>query len=381
MSLGNNAQKKLTFFVLPLKFFISHRLPIALQAQKKGYEIHVISISCEERDFIEEQGFIFHDLKIERKSVNPILEGKAIYHLYKLYRIIDPDIAHHITIKPVLYGTLAARLAGVGAVVNAFSGLGYVFTASGFKAAIMRNVIKLAYRLILRHSNLRSIIQNHDDMDYLVSKSIIRKDQAVLIKGSGVDLQKFTPIAEPTATPVVILPARLLKDKGVIEFVDAARLLRAKQIDVRMVLVGEIDAGNPSSVNQNAISSWVREGVIEYWGHREDMPFTFSQCNIVCLPSYREGLPRTLIEACAAGRAIITTDVPGCREMINPDKPNGILVPVKKSVELANAIEKLIKNPQERVSMAKNGRLIAEREFSIVNVVEKTISIYKTLLS
>lgn len=380
MSLRNKAKKKLIFFVLPLKFFISHRLPIAIQAQKEGYEIHIISTSCKEKTFIEEKGFIFHELNIRRKSANPFFELKAICNLYTLYRKINPDIVHHITIKPLLYGTLAAKFAGIKAIVNAFSGLGYIFTASGFKAAILRNSIKLAYRFILRHPNLRTIVQNRDDMNYLISESIVRKEQTVLIKGSGVDLDKFKPFPEPIGTPIVILPSRLLKDKGVIEFVDASNLLRNSNIKVRMVLIGEVDTGNPTSVNQEVINSWLKEGVIECWGYRKDMPVIISQCNLVCLPSYREGLPKALIEATASGRAIITTDVPGCREMIDSDNPNGILVQPRDPMSLANAIEKLINNPDLRHQMALNGRKMAERNFSIDLVVQKTMNIYSKLL-
>ena len=379
MKQENISQKKLVFFVLPLKFFISHRLPIARKAQQDGYEVHIISIASKEREIIEKQGFIFHDLNIKRKSTNPINEIRAIFHSYKLYRNIKPTIVHHITIKPVLYGTFAARLAGVKAIVNAFSGLGYVFTASGFKAAVLRNMIKLCYRLILRHPNLRTIIQNQDDMRYLISKSIIRKDQSVLIRGSGVDLDEFIPTPEPIGVPIVVLPARLLKDKGVIEFVEAAKTLEMNKVIVRMVLVGDIDSGNPSSITQNQIDEWVAEGIVEHWSFSSDMPETLSNANIVCLPSYREGLPKSLIEACAAGRAIITTDVPGCREVIDLEFKNGLMVPVKNSTAIADAIADLIENKEMRTKMAANGRRFAEKEFSVNNVVNKTLEIYKEL--
>jgi glycosyltransferase involved in cell wall biosynthesis len=373
-------QKKLLFFVFPIKFFLSHRLPIAIKAKEEGFDVHLISTSGDGEDVLLKHGINFHEINITRSKANPFQEFKIINQVYKIYKKIQPDIVHHITIKPVLYGTLAARLAGVKAVVNAFSGLGYVFTAKGLKAFIMRSIIKLAYRIILKHKNLTSIVQNHDDMNYLQSKSIINEKQTVLIKGSGVDLKNFKFTEEPVDVPVVILPARLLKDKGVVEFVDAAKILHKENVKVRMVLVGDIDLGNPSSVTNEELLEWSGQNIIEHWGFSSDMAKTIEKSNIVCLPSYREGLPKSLIEATACARAIITTDVPGCREMIDPKNVNGLIIPPRDSNALATAIEELINHPEKRHQMASNGREMAEREFSINQVVDKTIEIYAKLL-
>lgn len=372
--------KTLLFFVFPIKFFLSHRLPIAQKAIQFGYKVHLISTPGLGEDILKKEGIIFHPIEITRSDANLVQEIKTIYKLFSLYKEIKPDIVHHITIKPILYGTLVARLVNINAIVNAFSGLGHVFTANGLKIKIIRNFIQLAYRVILRHQNMVSIVQNNDDMIFLQKKSIIKKHQTVLIEGSGVDLNKFQPTAEPLDTPVVILPARLLKDKGVVEFVEAAIILSSKELNIKMVLVGDVDSGNPSSVTQQEIKAWTKSNIIEHWGYSSNMCHTFKKANIVCLPSYREGLPKSLIEAAAAGRAIITTDVPGCREMIDNKAPNGILVPAQNSAELAEAIADLIMNKHNRLQMAKNGRKLAEKKFSIELVVSKTMKIYKALL-
>ncbi|MBL4601815.1 MAG: glycosyltransferase family 4 protein [Emcibacteraceae bacterium] len=373
-------QKKLIFFVFPIKFFLSHRLPIAQKAIEEGYDVHLVSTSGDGESVLSENGIIFHEVKVTRSKANPFQEVSTIFQVYKIYKKIKPDIVHHITIKPVLYGTLAARLARVKSIVNAFSGLGYVFTAKGFKAGIIRNIIKIAYRIILRNKKLTSIVQNHDDMRFLQSISAIKADQAVLIKGSGVDLSEFSVKQEPDNIPVVIIPARLLKDKGVVEFVKAAEILKNKNIKVRMALVGDIDVGNPSSVTKKEILNWVELGWVEHWEFSTNMSETIQKANVICLPSYREGMPKALIEATASARAIITTDVPGCREMIDLQNINGILIPPKDSLALATAIEELINDPKKRHQMALNGRKMAEREFSIDQVVDKTLEIYDNLL-
>ncbi len=375
-----STKKKLLFFVFPINFFLSHRLPIALGAIKIGYEVHLISSDDAEKEMLKKHGIFFHPIKISRSKANPINEIATIIQLRKLYNNIQPDIVHHITIKPILYGTLVARICRIKAVVNAFSGLGYVFTAKGLVASLRRNCVILAYRLILKHKNLISIVQNNDDLNYLNSKSIICRNQTVLIRGSGVNLNEFRPTDEPSGVPIVILPARILKDKGVIEYVEAAQLLKYKNIAVRMVLAGAIDHGNPSALTYEEITDWTDKKIIEYWGHCKDMSSILQKVNIVCLPSYREGLPKTLIEAAASARAIVTTDVPGCREMIDTDNLNGILVPPFDAIAISEAIEELISFPTRRFAMAKNNRKLAERFFSIDQIVEKTLKIYAKLI-
>lgn len=371
-------EKRLLFVVNPPKFFLSHRLPIALAAQRAGYDVHVAVAETADTQAIRDAGLNVHVIPLTRSGSSPLRELATIRAIYDLYRRLSPSIVHHVTIKPVLYGTLAARLAKVPAVVNAISGLGYVFTAEGAKAALRRKLITWAYRLIFGHGNMKVIFQNSDDSGIFLKARIVRPDQCEYIKGSGVDLTVFRPAPEQPGPPVVVLPARLLKDKGVGEFVEAARLLKAEGVDARFVLVGESDFGNPTAVSETEINAWIAEGCVEWWGFRADMPEVLRQSHIVCLPSYREGLPKSLIEACAAGRPIVTTDVPGCRDVVT-DGENGVLASVADSYSLALMLKKLIGDITLRQEMGRKSRTRAENEFSIKSVVDKHFDIYNHL--
>jgi glycosyltransferase involved in cell wall biosynthesis len=300
--------------------------------------------------------------------------------LYFLYRCLRPDLVHHVTLKPVLYGGMAARLTRVPAVVNALTGLGYAFITPGWKAALLRGVLKIVLRLALGHRNGSTIFQNQNDQALLVKSGVASKSATVLIKGSGVDMIVYAPCPEPSGTPVVLLASRMLWDKGVGEFVEAARRLRAEGVEARFVLVGAPDAGNPTAVPLKIIKNWEAEGVVEWWGHRDDMPEVFAQANLVCLPSYREGLPKALIEAAACGRAIVATDVPGCREIVRHGI-NGLLVSARDSSSLAHALQILIENPASRRSMGMEGRILAMAEYSVEQVIEQTFKLYAALLS
>lgn len=371
--------RRLIFVVNNPKFFISHRIKIGEEAKSSGFEVHVATGPGPELSIIEQSGFITHEIALKRGSMSPLQELKAFISLYRLYQQLKPDLVHHVTIKPVLYGTLAGRLAKVPAIVNAISGLGFVFTAAGTKAAAFRTLVQLAYRCILRHSNMIIIFQNEDDQSVFLRARLVIPEQCRFIKGSGVDLNLFFPVPEEAGDPIILLPSRLLRDKGVVEFVEAARLLIRKGIKARFVLVGESDFGNPTAIDKEVIDEWIMEGCIEWWGYRTDMAKIMQQAHIICLPSYREGLPKTLIEATASGRSIVTTDVPGCRDVVT-DGMNGFLVPRQDSTALAAALEKLVINPDLRQKMGRKGREKAEAEFSINNVVQKHLEIYNELL-
>jgi glycosyltransferase involved in cell wall biosynthesis len=297
----------------------------------------------------------------------------------KLLRDIKPDLVHNVTIKPVLYTSLAARFFGNPAVVNAISGLGYVFISPGLKAWLLRWAARLAYKVALSGDRVRVIFQNPDDIEAFVGRGLVEKHRAVLIRGSGVDVEMYRHIPEPQDVPVVMLASRMLRDKGVEEFVDAARLLREWKVNCRLVLVGETDPGNPATVTIEELQSWVQEGIVEWWGQRTDMEQVLPLAAIVSLPSYREGLPKILLEAASVGRPIVTTDVPGCREVVREGE-NGYLVPPRDHVHLAEAIKLLIENPKERARMGVKSREIAVTEFPIEKVVERTLSVYDDLL-
>ena len=262
--------------------------------------------------------------------------------------------------------------------VSAISGLGFVFVAKGAKASVVRQVVTVLYRLALGHRNSRIVFQNGNDRDVLRDLGAVRNEQVVMIRGSGVDLSDYAAVAEPPPPIVVLMVARLLRDKGVIEFVDASRILRREGANVRMLLAGGIDPGNPASVTQADVNEWQRQGIIEALGERRDIAELYAAAHIAVLPSYREGLPRSLIEAAACGRAVITTDVPGCRDAIEPDE-TGLLVPSHDAQALAAAISRLANDSGLRQKMGVAGRALAEREFDIEDVCRKHLEIYQAV--
>ncbi|MEW8027580.1 MAG: glycosyltransferase family 4 protein [Candidatus Thiodiazotropha sp.] len=376
-ALPNN--RLILFVVNDAGFFLSHRLPLALAARKQGYDICVATPPGDGVEQIKAEGLRYRQVSLSRSGANPLAELRTIWNLYRLYRELQPLIVHHVTIKPVLYGTLAARVANVSAVVNAISGLGFVFLARGWFSAMARSAVLTSYRWLFSRKRLWVIVQNRDDYDYLLDKECLSQDKIELIRGSGVDVDNFVISAENDDLPLVVLPGRMLWDKGVGEFVEAAQQLHRMGIKARFALVGGIDPNNPESVPAARLAEWAREGDVEWWGNRQDMPGIYSNAHIVCLPSYREGLPKVLLEAAATGRAIVATDVPGCREVVIEGE-NGLLVPARESGPLAEALRRLITNPALRQSMGRKGRAMAEAEFSIHHVVERHMNIYRRAL-
>ncbi len=371
--------KKILFVVNVPEFFLSHRLPIALAARDAGYEVHVATAAGEAVQEIRRLGLEHHTVAIARSGQNPLAELSSITSLYRLLRALKPNLVHLVTIKPVLYGGIAARLAGVSAVVAAVSGLGTVFVAQSAAARARRELVSGLYRWAFSHQRLAVIFQNPDDRDGLLAIGALKKEQVRMICGSGVNLANYSFLQEPGGIPVVVMAARLLRDKGVYEFVESAQLLRARGVQVVMRLIGAPDPGNPTSVEQVELDKWAAEGVVELPGYRSDIARQYAAANIVCLPSYREGLPKGLVEAAACGRAVVTTDVPGCRDAIEPDV-TGVLVPVKSAGALADRLQALIEAPEERMRMGKAGRELAERAFSIDRIVNQHLAIYKELL-
>ncbi|WP_202980226.1 glycosyltransferase family 4 protein [Marinobacter fonticola] len=371
--------KKLLFVVNAPEFFLSHRLPIALAARQAGYEVHVATAAGGGVRNILELGFDHHVIPLARSGQNPFREIRSIFAIYQLFSELKPDLVHLITIKPLLYGGIAAKLAGVRATVAAVSGLGTVFMDVG-AARVRRWLVSLLYRLALSQNRLSVIFQNPDDRNALLKLGALRQAEVRMIRGSGVDLGGYSLLPEPEGTPVVAMASRLLRDKGVFEFVEAARLLEERGVLVRMRLIGSVDSGNPSSVTEEQVTSWRKEGVVELPGYRSDIAAEYAASHIVCLPSYREGLPKGLVEAAACGRAVVTTDVPGCRDAIEPEV-TGVLVPVKNSVALADAIQILVNCRERRIQMGRAGRELAEREFAIEKIVDQHLNIYRELLS
>jgi len=352
---------KLIIVVNELWFFLSHRLPIALAARDAGYEVHIASRSGTSSEIkqLNQESLQFHPISFRRSSTGLWQELKTLRELHRLYKEVQPDIVHHVTIKPVLYGTLVARWVGGIQILNAISGLGYLFIAQGWKSSIRKKILLWGYRAILNSKKVWILFQNPDDQALFAQHKIIYPEHAFKIKGSGVDLQQFAYSPIPKGRVKVILVARMLWDKGIGEFVESATLLTQQGIDADFILVGSVDLGNPESISAKQLEQWNKSGVVKWLGERADIAQLLAESHIAVLPSYREGLPKSLIEAAAVGRAIVTTDVPGCREVVK-DGENGFLVPAKDAKELSIAIQKLINNPKLLTNMGKKSRLMAE---------------------
>lgn len=374
-----SAGRCLLFVVNNPAFFMSHRVPVALAAQRAGYDVHVATMDGPAVADIQALGMTHHPIPMTRSGKHPLQELGTLLALIRLFRRLRPKVVHLVTIKPVLYGGIAARIARVPGMVAAISGLGFVFLSNSLKMRLVRSVVARLYRLALGHPNSRVIFQNASDRDLLKSLGAVRDGQVVIIRGAGVDLDAYRASPEPAAPPVVVtMVARLLRDKGVQEFVQAARLLRERGVPVTMQLVGGVDAGNPASATQEDVEAWRREGCVEALGERADVPTLYAAAHIAVLPSYREGLPKSLIEAAACARAVVTTDVPGCRDAIEPDV-TGLLVPVRDAEALAAAIERLAADAALRRSMGAAGRALAEREFDIRRVERIHVELYDAL--
>ena len=359
--------------------FLTHRLPIALEALRQGYRVHIATGLTNKLDELERYGFVVHPLALDRGSTSLGNALNTMVQLWRIFRTVRPDVVHLVTIKPVLLGGLVARLAGVPALVAAVPGLGFIFMAQGAKAAIRRYIVEWLYCFAFGHHNLKVIFQNNDDLRCLVKVTKLGKSNVTLIRGSGVNLARYVHLPLPDGVPVVVLAARLLADKGVLEFIQAARLLKQRGTKARFVLVGTVDVANPTSFTDADVLAWVHDGVVEWWGYRADMPEVLEAAQMVVLPSYREGLPKVLIEAAACGRAVITTAVPGCRDAIEPGV-TGVLVPVRDVTALANAMETLINDPLRCQVMGDAGRAFAENTFDVRQVVADHLHIYQELI-
>jgi glycosyltransferase involved in cell wall biosynthesis len=370
-------RRKIIFLIAEDWYFWSHRLSLARAALRNGYEVIIATRVSKHGQKILDEGFRLVPLSLSRESYSPLKELRTIIELRRLYGKERPDVVHQVALKPVLYGSIAALGRGNIRVINALAGLGYLVASSTLKARILRIAVWSAFGYFLRRSGSRVIFQNEEDRDAIITTLKVPPENTVLIRGAGVDLETFSPAAlEPAGTPVVILPSRMLWNKGVKEFVEAARLLRAEGVKARFVMVGDTDSASPSGMPRQQLAAWHEEGVIEWWGRVEEMVSVYQGATVVCLPSHGgEGVPKSLLEAAACGRAIVTTNVPGCRDVVH-DNVNGLLVPAKNVTELATAIRRLLENPILRSRMGIAGREIASREFSEQLVVQNTLLLY-----
>ena len=370
---------RILFLVTEDWYFRLHWIGLAQAARDAGFEVLLAMRVQEYGPEIRRQGFKLFPINLLRRSVNPIREFLAVVELARLYRAEKPDLVYHVAVKPILYGSIAARLAGIPFVMNVFAGLGYAYASEELRARLLRLFLKFGLSAACRSAGSIAVFQNDEDQAELVRDYIVRQSQTRIIRGTGVDTDRFRPTSGESPEPIILLPCRMLWDKGVGEFVEAARLVGRMKFRVRFVLVGRCDEDNPASIQSEQLHQWQEEGVIEWWGHRSDMPAVFGNAAVVVLPSYREGLPVSLLEAGACGKPIIATDVPGCREVVR-HRVNGLLIPPRNAIALADAIVLLLENPELRHELGRRGREIVVKEFSSTIVIRQTLALYHELL-
>jgi glycosyltransferase involved in cell wall biosynthesis len=360
-------------------YLFNFRLSLARAVRETGANVLLVSPDGPYVSRIQGTGFRWHELKISRRGVNPIRELTTLASYFALYRRERADLVHHFTIKPVLYGSLAARLSGVPAVVNSVTGLGYVFINPSKTAAFMRLLVMPIFRQALLYRRSRVIFQNRQDRELFIESGLVRRELTHIIPGSGVDPDEFKAVPEPSGEPIILLASRMLWDKGVGELVEAMRLIRQQGVACRAILVGRSDKGNPSAIPEAQLETWNEEGVVEWWGHRDDMPAVMQNVHLVVLPTYGEGLPKVLIEACAAGRPVVASDVPGCREIVQ-DGVNGLLVPCRDVQTLAKALIRLVRDPALRERMGRAGRELVLSRLTNQHINDQTLHVYRELL-
>jgi len=358
-------------------FFLSHRLQLALAMKNSGYDVYILTKDSGRRKEIEENGLHFIDIDFDRSGKNPLKEFLIIREILKHIKKHKPSIVHNVTIKPALYGSIAAKIYGKPnlKIVNAISGLGYNFIGDrqGPVQRVLKKLMNFAF-----NKNVNFIFQNPGDMALYKQLGYLQNNKFKLIKGAGVDSVEFQfhdPIEKDQLQ--IVLTARMLKDKGVIEFTEAAKILKSEwNSKVLFRLIGDIDTSNPAGLEKSELRKLELPNYIVWEGYRKDIRAVLIDADIVCLPSYREGLPKSLIEAMAIGRPIVTTDVPGCRECVE-ENYNGFLVPSQNSIELARALEVLLLSSELRLEMGKNSRKKMLKELSLDKVISDTVAFYK----
>lgn len=371
---------KFVFFANTDWYLYNFRRSLLLALRDAGHEMLLVSPNGQYGEKLRELGFRWLPMPMDRRSLNPLREAILLLRLWRLFRRERPTLVHNFTIKCAVYGSLAARLAGRAARVNAVAGMGYVFTNGSFLALFLRPIVWMLLKIALGGRDARLILQNPDDAALFRRAGLIDPSKIRLILGSGVDCSLFTPNPSRKLGDKlrVLLPARLLWDKGLAEYVEAARLLRIEGRPIDFLLAGDPDQGNPAAVPESTVHGWVEEGVLQWLGHVNDMPSLFASVDVVVLPSYREGLPKGLIEAAASGCALITTDVPGCREVVVNDV-DGLLVPVRDSSALACAIARLQDAPELRQRLANAACRKALDRFNERAVLRATFAVYSEL--
>ena len=379
-------QRRLLFLVNEALFFTTHRMPIAHAAKAQGYEIHVAApFESDPAATITAQGFAYHPIPLDRSGTSIAGEIGLLLAFWKLLGELKPDLTHHVAMKPVAYAGCLARLRGVPAVVHAVTGLGYLFIRDDLVTRIRRATIMRLFRIALHHRNSRVIFQNPDDRDLFAQQGLVDPAITTIIRGTGVDMGRFKPtgtgagVRAASQRVTVMFPARIIGDKGIHEFVHAARQSKSAGLAADFVVVGRTDANNPTAVTEDSVRGWEREGILTWWGFQPDMAVMLARADIVCMPSYREGLPRVLIEAAACGLPIVTTDVPGCREIVHHEA-NGLLVAARDGPATAAAIARLVEDAPLRQRMGEESRKMACRDYAVDDFVSRTLAVYAEIV-
>lgn len=370
--------KKILYLVTEDWYFWSHRLPFARAARDAGAKVVVACRYTKHREKIVAEGFVAKETPFDRSGLNPFKDFATYRAILHLYRTEQPDLVHHVAMKPVLYGGLAAYRSRIPSVVNAMAGLGFLFIAQGLKVRLLRPVIQRIFGWLNNQPNSRLILQNGDDAALFHKVMGVAPAQISVIRGSGVDIAHFSPFPEPKGPPIAVCVSRMLWDKGIGELVEAARLLKQRGVALTVRLVGPTDL-NPASIDPETLRAWAAEGVVDVAGPSQDIAGIYAQAHIAVLPSYREGLPKSLLEAAACGRPIIATDVPGCREVCR-DGETGIRVPSHAVDPLADALQRLAEDKDQRLVLGAGARHAAETEFAQELIVSQTLELYRTMV-
>ncbi|MDR6444980.1 glycosyltransferase involved in cell wall biosynthesis [Paraburkholderia terricola] len=366
-------------------YLYNFRLSLARKLRELGHEVVLLSPPGEYGPQLRALGFRWEPAPMVRRSLNPLREVTLLMWLVRFLRRERPDLVHGFTIKCAVYGSLSSRLAGVAVRVNAVAGMGYVFSSRDVKAVVLRPLVRRVMRMAFGGKRSMLILQNPDDLALFRTANIVDERAIRVIKGSGVNISRFKPRSEEAepleAQPLrVVLAGRLLWDKGIAEYVQAARILKAEGRSVRCILAGTPDPGNPAAVDENLLRGWVRDGLVEWLGHVSDMPALFAETDVAVLPSYREGLPKSMIEAAACALPLIITDAPGCREVVGIDGEEGLVVPVRDGRALADAIRRLDDDRALARKLGEAARQKALREFDEQIIIERTLAVYREVL-
>lgn len=371
--------RKIVYLVSEDWYFCSHRLPLGIATREAGAEVVVATRVNDHRAQIEAAGVRIAPIEMQRSGTKPFTDLTTIRQITELYSREQPDLVHHVALKPILYGGYAAKRAGVPAIVNAVAGMGFMFISNSLFARTARPLIVCAQRALMNRTNTRTILQNPDDVEMYTQRIGVSPDHLTIIPGVGVDINQFTVVPEPFAVPTAVCVSRMLRDKGIHELVAATRLLHAKGVELRVRLVGPTD-DNPASIPRATLAEWNREGVVEVVGPSEDIAGEYARAHIAVLPSYREGLPKSLLEAAACGRPMVATDVPGCREVCIHGE-TGLRVPARTIEPLADALERLILDPALRQRLGENARHRAETIFAEKIINAQTLALYEEMLA